>query len=307
MAEITIEPASWIGCLTCTLGLDVILRPLTATLTLPGDKLLTTMAVGEDDGILRGSFAVDSSMLNKPVSMNVYFEGLEQVYEGSTVSVGELPKVIDGSTGQPVKGAQVVLWQAAKDGDVDGADFLAWQRSTFVNGQPNPRVTGSDGTFLFDVSPGRYRLEIIYDDNAPSVWTDMRPLVGIFPSRNIVIMPDSASPAKSKVTAGMTISINDDGFSPPFVTVNPGAEVEFQNLDLQDRGAHATAETMKLLGLTASHSDAPLIRSGGRLRIRFPQPGSYEFEDPQDPQNKMTVVVQSGDENKVYLPVVMRE
>lgn len=301
-AEITVEPSSYY-CLTCTVSTNEILRPLTATLTLPNGQILTTLAVSEESRLLRGSLTPTSAMVNKPVSLNVHFEGVEQVYEGFTTEIEGLPQIINGLTGQPVEGAKVVLWQAA----VDGSDFNVWNRSQLVNGQPNPRVTGNDGTFLFDLKPGRYRLEIIYDENAPSVWTDMRPLFGIYPTTHVIYPQGGSANATSLTAAETTVSIGEDGFSPPVVTVSPGSRVNFVNVDLLDRGIVPAQDTLALLGLKANDLEAPaFIQPASSLPLTFYQPGTFGLEDPQDPQNKMIVIVELGS-NWVYMPVTMRK
>lgn len=286
--DVEVEPHFW--CLTCTLNLDA----MDVALKINDNKVLAKLTDPDGDGVYNGRFTPDEEDLDQPLTLHITSDGVEQIFEGKSVAVDALPKLIDGKGGQPLANEEVTLWKAMR---VTGGEIL-WERPSTVNGQPNPRRTAGDGSFFFNVAPGVYRLQFNNSSFHDGQFTEPQRLFGIYPSRNVVVnRPAFGNGLKSLLAEKVTVSIGPDGFNPPFITAQTGDIVSFQNVSLQSRG----------LVDEQAGIDSGFLPAGGEFALSFSQPGTFKVADPQDPQNRAVVTITPGaGGSKIFLPVVLR-
>ena len=285
--DVETEPHFW--CLTCILSLE----DPEIVLKINDNKVLAKLTDPDQDGTFSGSFTPEKEDLDQPITLHYTKDGVEQIYQGKSVAVDELPKLIDGETGQPVANTEVTLWEATR---VTGGQIL-WERPLTVNGQPNPRITADDGSFFFNVAPGVYRLQFNNDSFHDGQFTGPQRLFGIYPSGNLVVnRPSFGNGLQSLLAENVLVSISSDGFNPPFIEAKTGDVLIFQNVSLQSRG----------LASEEGGIDSGFLPAGGEFALSFSQPGTFQIADPQDPQNTAVVtIIQGPVGDNIFLPAVL--
>ena len=245
---------------------------LDATLKL-GDQSLPITGSGFG-GLYKVSFKGTDEELQAGISVACNDKVID--YLGGT-QVMHYPHCNGYQSNEPLQSCEFELWEG--NGGNDLWRYNQWPGSAY--GQQNPQSSDAAGQVAFHVPAGTYALRVTKEGYQP-FYTEPLPLLGLFPSRNIVLMPevDAQSAAAASSTAG--IGITDAGFNPPKLTVAAGTLVRWRNLDL---GLHSVVAE----GSDGWESGA--LAALQSFSLHFDTPGVYTYYDGKDPLNTGTIEV----------------
>jgi plastocyanin len=270
-----------------TVGIDRCSSDPNVAMALELENTLISNYLGDDDGDGRytGSFtfdpgaqtaaqtAVQTVTTDQQFRLTVTAGGVEQWFELAFQPA--TPAVVrDASTGQPLAGASVSALAVAS---------LA---------QPEPQLTGADGSYSFDLANGVYRLVVTLDGYQP-YQTE-----GIVVDSGSLAQEIALTPVVNEATTH-TILVSDAGFSPALLAVEPGSVVEWINVGLD---THST---------TGGEWDSGQLTAGQRYQLKLATEGSFGYHDTSNASNSGTIIVAVEDEfstgnRALYLPLVTR-
>jgi hypothetical protein len=174
----------------------------------------------------------------------------------------------------PVTEAMVTAYQAR---------IGQWPAEAF--GQTNPQTTDNRGEYGFAPPNGRYTLAIQHDGYQPyrslPLWVDEAPLAE----------PIGLTPLLSQ-TPVAEVSIDDRGFTPAHVQIQPGEVVSFTNLD--GAGHAVQGETL----------DSGWLMTGESYAAHFTERGFFILRDAANPER--VVIVEVGYPHMISMPIVLR-
>jgi plastocyanin len=258
------------------------------------DLIISSLHDDDGDGTYVGRATLASNVQAAAVGTTgklglLVDNGGSESFFSSDVTLVSDGVISDRSSGQPVANASVValVEQPVSGG---GRIFDLWAQS--AAGQPNPQVTGVDGKYSYSASTGIYRLAVTANGYQPY-------RTGDIDASTTALNPAIALTPAISEAATQQIAITAGGFSPATVTVQPGAVVEFVNLDLAEQSVQG------------SNADSGLLVTGESYKARFATVGSYVYTDPANPLNSVTIIVTTDTPNpnegsRLFMPVVVR-
>lgn len=214
------------------------------------------------------------------------------VGRGSTESSysTQLTSAVDGvisdiTNGQPLANSTVaaLVGQTASD---ESAVYSLWSSSE--SGQVNPQVTDATGTYGYSAVGGVYRLDIARSGYQPYRTADIEVNNGVL-ARNIALTPQIDE------AATQTIYIDEEGFTPAAVRVQPGAVIEFVNIGLGETG---------VLGAPWRSG---VLAPGASYKVKLTTTGDYYFQGGDGLAGAMQISVDATVNTiQVYLPLINR-
>jgi len=241
----------------------------------------------------------------EPMSLTVVC-GDNEITFGGKILIDPEGVVYDVNTRQPISAAQVSCLEAvATAGSSDSATtFSLWPAADYD--QINPQSTLADGYFSFWTPAGTYRLAASHAGYQPYRSVDIA-VVDELVHYDVWLTPNIAD------AATQVIEMSDEGFNPAIVTVQPGAVIEWVNLDVD--GHTATSDDLALSaasGAAAIRWDSGLLTGGESYKLRLNSTGTFTYVDRTNPANTATIIVSQATGNPdaeqvlIYLPVVQR-
>ena len=215
---------------------------------------------------------------NSTFRLNVTNGGVEQGFDLAIESAAT-GVVRHGFTQLPLANAAVTALGAP----TGSTAFTPWP--TAALGQTNPKTTGTDGDYSFNVPGGVNRLDVLLAGFQSYRSWNLAAVNGML-AEDMTLTPELGG------TAVSTIYITDSGFDPAIVTVPPGSIVEWINADLDEHTA------------TGTESDSGALAFGQSYRTRLDTLGTYSYTDTADPLSSMTIFVEGS--YSLFLPVVTR-
>lgn len=183
--------------------------------------------------------------------------------------------VRDALTGQPLADARVTA------------------RSIAGLAQLEPQVTGPDGAYSFEAPVGVYQLEVVRDGYQPY-------RTGRLTVEADVLAQDIALTPVTPEATTHTIYVDEHGFSPALLTVEPGSVVEWVNVGL---GEHS---------VDGSGWESGQIEAGATYKTRLENEGVFSYRDASNWMNTGALIVTVEAEglpttsSRLFLPVVAR-
>ncbi|MGD8627015.1 MAG: hypothetical protein PVJ34_20945, partial [Anaerolineae bacterium] len=238
----------------------------------------------EMDGTFEAEFQLPASLarVEDPVEarLNVTCGTDEFDYMGH-VLIQELGWVFDVTTLGALDGASVGLLE----------EGLPWPGELY--GQPNPALTGADGTYAFYPPPGTYQLYATKAGFQPYRSSEFDVQIGLG-GRDLALVPLPAQRAGQPVPPP-DIILGEAGFSLPMLAVPPGSVVEWFNADL---AYHS---------IVGDGWDSGLLAGGEGFRRQFDVPGIYGYHDGENPLNQGLIFVdEAAARYAIYLPLVSK-
>jgi uncharacterized repeat protein (TIGR01451 family) len=236
------------------------------------------------------------------VRLCVTCELIKQCSDGE-LTIDPEGTVFDLSTGQPVDAASVACMEAQASASETGESgiFTLWTAEDY--GQVNPQSTGSDGYFSFFTPPGTYRLEV----SKPGYQSYRSPelLVVDQPVHFDVPLTPEINDA-----ADFTISVDNTGFDPAILTVQPGSIIEWVNIDDNVHSATSVTPTVSCDACAAALGssdgwDSGLLNNGEVYKRQLNTVGTYTYRDESNPTATATIIVENPS-HVIYLPTVAR-
>lgn len=265
----------------------------TLTLTDPdGDKTFTATFTTPSTGPITGRIRI---------CVVCY---LIKVCSDGEVTIDPEGTVFDITTGVAIPSSNVAC-MAEQAGTESGESFFSlWPAEDFD--QINPQTTGSDGYFSFFTPAGTYQLQVSKDGYQP------------YRSQDLVVTDapvhfDVPLTPNVEAAATNTVLITAEGFEPSLLTVEPGAVVEFVNMDATLHSSRSTSPeptyTAPGARLTSTDAwDSGLLNSGANYKRTLTAEGTYTYADAVNPALTGTIIVAKAEvtQNFIYLPNINR-
>ncbi len=247
-----------------------------------GDLLAASLRDDDGDGRYTGSFTYnpsataaesDATAADSMLRFSVINGGAAQSFELTTDTLA--PGIVrDLFSQQPLANAAVTAL---------GASNSPWPNAAL--GQPNPQMTGADGSYSFLAPGGVNRLDVLRAGYQPYRSWDIS-------GSNGWLVQDLALTPALPDTAVHTIYVTNNGFNPAILTAQPGSIIEWVNADL---GEHS---------VNGAVGDSGVLDSGQSYRTRLDTPGTYNYSDKVNPLSEVTIIVAGG--QSLFLPLVTR-
>lgn len=274
------------------------------TLEIPSGEVVTVSDSGQTDGngnrIFAGSFSIpETGRVVGDIKLCVTCDLIQRCSDGQ-VLIDPEGTVFDRRTRQPIVGATVACFEARPD-ETGRPNFSLWPADQF--GQLNPQTTGEDGYYSFFTPPGTYQVRVRAEGYQP--YRSPRLVVIDEPVKHNVYL----TPRLTR-TASHTVVINENGFDPSVLEIEPGQVVEWLNVgDSNHATQQQTDESEISVSQATAEWDSGLLASGDSYQVQFDEVGTYTYTDPENPANTATIIVEvkTEDELKIYLPVIMRQ
>ena len=271
-----------------------------------GDAGIVVLEDPDGDGVFTGTF-VTGRRNQVPTAMAITVEcGDEEViYTGDVVLIDPEGVVYDVLTGQPLDASTVACMAYETSAAENGAlsTLTLWNAEDF--GQVNPQSTAADGYFSFFTPVGSYQLNVNRAEYQPyqSAQIDV---VSEAVRYDVPLTPVIAD------AADYVIEISDAGFNPSVLTVEPGAVIEWVNLDA---GVHSTTSTDPALSYPDAVGnggwDSGLLSPGAGYKFRVGAEGTYAYADRSNSSLAGTLIVQAddpgpgaGSDHLIFVPVI---
>ncbi len=241
----------------------------------------------------------------EPMSLTVVC-GDNEITFGGKILIDPEGVVYDVNTRQPISAAQVSCLEAVATAGSTGNDsaFSLWPAADYD--QINPQSTLADGYFSFWTPAGTYRLAASHAGYQPYRSVDIA-VVDELVHYDVWLTPNIAD------AATQVIEMGDEGFNPAIVTVQPGAVIEWVNLDVD--GHTATSDDLVVSatsGAAAVSWDSGLLTGGESYKLRLNSAGTFTYVDRTNPANTATIIVSQATGNPdtgqvlIYLPMVQK-
>ena len=261
----------------------------------------------DGDGVYSGTFATgERNAVPTSMSITVVCGDEEIVYAGEVVLIDPEGVVYDLTTGQTLATSTVACMQYQVSAGENGASstLALWNAEDY--GQVNPQSTAADGYFSFFTPVGSYQLDVDRSGYQPYQSTQID--VVSEPVRyDVPLTPVIAEEADH------VIEITDAGFHPSVLTVEPGAVIEWINLDTGDHSATSTSPAVNAPGVAHSGGwDSGLLVAGAGYKIRVESEGTYNYGDRTDSSVAGTLIVVAdepgttgGADHLTFMPVIV--
>jgi plastocyanin len=183
--------------------------------------------------------------------------------------------VRDALTGQPLADARVTA------------------RSIASLAQLEPQLTGADGTFSFEAPAGVYQLEVVRDGYQPYHTGRLTVDMGLL-AQDVTLTPVVQDPTTH------TIYVDEGGFSPALLSVEPGSVVEWVNLGLDG------------YEVTGSGWNSGELATGSSYQRKLDAEGTFEYRNSRNPTQAGAIIVTVEEHELpaanagVFLPLVTR-
>ncbi len=229
---------------------------------------------------------------------------LIKVCSDGEVTIDPEGTVFDVTTGLAVGSSNVACMAEQISGAGGESVFSLWPAADYD--QINPQTTGSNGYFSFFTPAGTYQLQVGKSGYQP------------YRSQDLVVVaaPVHFDVPLTPVVAGdatNSVLITAEGFEPGVLTVEPGAVVEFVNMDVAPHSSRSTspapsygAEAAELKSSDAW--DSGLLGNGAGYKRTLTTEGTYTYADALNPSVTGTIIVQKPVVSLInlYLPAVNR-
>jgi plastocyanin len=268
-----------------------------------------TLTDPDKDGTYTATF---STQTDKPVggSLKLCVTCFQiQTCSDGTVLIDPEGVIFDLVTGKAIGGSSAACFQAQPSAAAAQPIFSLWPGADF--GQINPQTTGDDGYFSFFTPAGTFRVEASAGDYQPYRTEDLV-VVDAPVERNIPLTPQLSGPADH------VISIGANGFSPAFLAVEPGAVIEWVNVDSGEHTSVSITPTVSYPASAAPRStvdlsgadawDSGILASGESYLRQLTTPGTYTYTDATVSIHQATIVVNQPQaaEWTIFLPLIVR-
>ncbi|MBX3053759.1 MAG: hypothetical protein KF753_19930 [Caldilineaceae bacterium] len=229
---------------------------------------------------------------------------LIKVCSDGEITIDPEGTVFDITTGLPVSSSAVACMAEQVSGAGGESVFGLWPAADF--GQINPQTTGSDGYFSFFTPAGTYQLQV--SKSGYQAYRSQDLVVTNAPVHFDVPLTPAIAGAASH-----TVLITAEGFDPSVLTVEPGATVEFVNMDVALHSSRSTspapsygAEAAELKSSDAW--DSGLLDNGASYKRTLTSTGTYTYADAVNPAVTATIIVEeaAAPQINLYLPAVVR-
>jgi uncharacterized repeat protein (TIGR01451 family) len=279
------------------------------TLELPDGQVIH-LEDSDGDGWYVGTFTVPeaTSPMSGSIRLCVTCYNIRYCSDGEVLidPEGVVFDVIAGQASGLLEEAVVACYEGQTDMGSGETFYSSWDAASY-GGQVNPQTTAADGYFSFFTPAGVYQLDVFKENYQPYRSWDLV-VVSELVEFNVPLTPDTTEEADS------AISINESGFDPPVLTVEPGAIVEWTNIGDAPHTATSITPTARIEGvglLDLSNTDgwdSGLLGSGETYKRQLNTVGSYYYYDHENPAYTGLIVVEEAVEEKypIYLPLVLR-
>lgn len=288
---------------TYTVSVKVCCTEANATVSLLVSATLTVeMSDPDGDAVYSGVFTANGPRHSSgDFTLSVQC-GANQTQASGEVLIDPEGVVFDVKSGAALAGATVACQQAQSLIAADGSastTFDLWPAADY--GQVNPQSTLGDGYFSFFTPVGSYRLRVNRSGYQAYRSTDIE-VVSEAVRYDVPLTPQIADAAHT------VISISEVGFSPAYLEVQPGAVVEWVNLDTV--GHTATSKNAQTAEVAANgvNWDSGLLLTGERYKFSLTAEGAFSVVDSANPANTATIVVKQAPAatNAIFLPMITR-
>lgn len=290
---------------TYTVSLTICCDDPNAVVTLElGTVATLTLTDPEDDGTYTATFTTPST---GPITGRIRICVvcyLIKVCSDGEVTIDPEGTVFDITTGLPVSSSAVACMAEQTSGASGESVFSLWPATDF--GQINPQTTGSDGYFSFFTPAGTYQLQV--SKSGYQAYRSQDLVVTNAPVHfDVPLTPEVAG------AADHTVLITADGFEPSVLSVEPGATVEFVNMDVALHSSRSTspapsygAEAAELKSSDAW--DSGLLANGASYKRTLTTEGTYAYADAVNPAVTATIIVETpaAAQISLYLPSITR-
>ncbi len=260
-----------------------------------GDNLIASLTDEDGNGTYQGLVVMPDPGVVQSASMEVVAKiglivgnGTTESSFSTVVASATDGVVTDRSSSQPVADASVALL-AANATDDARTFFSGW--SPKYAGQPNPQTTGPDGQYYYHAVEGIYRLDVVRSGYQSYRSDDLDASEGAL-AKQIALTPEIAG------TATQTIYVDEHGFFPAVVTVQPGAIIEWINVGLDEHS------------VSGSMGESGLLMPGASYKVQVNAAGTFSYSNSQDTLSRGTLIVdvneQPASSNRLFLPIVTR-
>ncbi len=258
------------------------------------------LAYNEEQDRFNGRFKT-GDMADEPqreaMSLSVSCDGITSTFDG-TVLIDPEGVITDARTGQLLSGATVSCLEAQPMSTLSDGNpvFTLWDAAEF--GQVNPQSTLDDGYYSFWTPAGTYQITVERDGYQSYRSEDIQ-VVDELVRHDVALSPVVAG------EADYVIEITEDGFSPSVLTVEPGAVVEWVNMDLADHTTVADGSTSAAsaeTGAMASAWNSGLLSAGEGFTVQLDAEGAYSYEDQANGLNFGTILVRANAEDSTPEP-----
>ncbi|MEM7130961.1 MAG: hypothetical protein AAF702_31860 [Chloroflexota bacterium] len=269
----------------------------TATLNIPNVGMVE-MSYNEARDRFVGSFTT-GDMAEEPegeaMELTVSCEETTSTF-GGIVLIDPEGVVYDASTGQLLSGANVACMEAQVTGasGESGSAFTLWNAEAF--GQINPQSTLADGYFSFWTPAGTYQLNVTRDGYQPYRSAD------ILVVDELVRYDVPLSPIIDEA-ADHVVEISEAGLGESVLTVEPGAIVEWVNMDLSShRVMSVAADSVQSGSQSTSTWDSGLLVGGESYKVQFDTEGTFTYTDQENGANVGTIIVATSTPDNPTVP-----
>ncbi|HIQ05534.1 MAG TPA: DUF11 domain-containing protein, partial [Anaerolineae bacterium] len=240
--------------------------------TLWVDSTAYPLSDPDGDGVFTGSFVAPASQAS--LIIEITCDGQHQEGHGGALidPDGFIFDVDVGKGGGELAGMMVTCW----DYNPALPGWEIWPAALY-NSQVNPQVTGADGYYSYYTPKGDYRITV-------SETADYQP----YKSWTLTVISDPVHldiPLTRKyTTTHYTITVNDAGFAPAFITVEVDSVIAWQNVETDTTRLHTTTsidpdardvtDPRRALGW-----DSGLLNAGQVYRRGFSDYGIFTYGD----------------------------
>lgn len=261
-----------------------------------GDGSVLPLTDVDQDGVYSARFTPSTASMTQGVFRICVTCQKVKVCSDGQVTIDPEGVVFDLLSHQLLSAAQVACLQA-QAGDGQSTPFDLWPAADY--GQVNPQFTAADGYFSFFTPAGVYRLGATRDGYQPYISPDLA-VVAEPVEFNLPLTP------RIDQKPDYTILIGPDGFTPAYLTVEPGSVVAFVNGDVQVRSSTSITPMVQYPGTVAKDAwDSGLLQPGQLYLRRLTEEGSHIYGDRTAPINQAVIEVQTP-VWRLYLPVLTR-
>ena len=229
---------------------------------------------------------------------------LIKVCSDGEVTIDPEGTVFDITTGLPVSSSAVACMAEQASGAGGESVFSLWPAEDFD--QINPQTTKSDGYFSFFTPAGTYQLQVSKSGYQAYHSQDLT-VVDAPVHFDVPLTPHVAGETTN------TVLITAEGFDPAVLTVEPGAVVEFVNMDVAFHSSRSTSPapsfTPQAAELQSSDAwDSGLLGNGASYKRTLTTEGTYTYADAVNPAVTATIIVEKAAALQInlYLPAVNR-
>lgn len=258
----------------------------------------------DGDGIYTATFKTGPrNETPAAMSLTIICGDQQVTASGEVVLIDPEGIVFDVISGSLLASANVACLEASATAaeESSASAFTLWNAGDF--GQVNPQSTLADGYFSFLTPAGTYRIEV----NRSGYQAHRSPDLAVVsdPVRYDVPLTPVISEA-----ATQKINISSLGFEPTVLTVQPGAIIEWTNVDVSGHTASAeSAANAAMLNARGIVFDSGLLNAGESYKFRLSQEGAYSYFDRTNPANSATIIVSSSAQpqgNVLFLPLMRK-